>query len=384
MRTGAVALVFGTRPELVKLAPLIWELGDAAVTVQTGQHASELLDDVRRDLGLAPPTVACPGDGSLPHRQIGSAITAIGDALTGLEPDVVVVQGDTNSTLAGALAGTGLDLPIVHVEAGLRAFDRALPEERIRVVVDHLADLLCAPTETARAHLRAEGCPEEAIVVTGNTVVDAVRRTRPDAPTTAAVLARHGVATDAFVLATFHRQENVDDETRLAAIVEQLAAITLPVVLPVHPRTRDRAARAGIDLARGSIRVVAPLGFSDFLALEASCAFLVSDSGGVQEEASILGRPVIVARRSTERSEVLGSFATLVDPASGIGPAAASLAGDVAGAHERLAGLESPYGDGHAAERIAAAITSRFPGDGSPTRRYDAGRGRRDASIPRG
>jgi UDP-N-acetylglucosamine 2-epimerase (non-hydrolysing) len=308
----------------------------------------------------------------------------VGEALTDLTPEVVVVQGDTNSTLAGALAANGLDLPIVHVEAGLRAHDRGLPEERNRIVVDHLAELLCAPTETARAHLRAEGCSDDAIVVTGNTVVDAVARARPDPDATAAALARNGVAADGFVLATFHRQENVDDDERLAAIAGQLAAIPLPVVLPLHPRTQDRAARAGIDLGRGSVRVAPPLGFREFLALESSCAFIVSDSGGVQEEASVVGRPVIVARRSTERPEVLGTFATLVDPDSGIGRAADELAADPTGAHRRLAGIASPYGDGRAAERIVTAMRARFAGDGSPTRRYDADRGRRDASIPGG
>jgi len=384
MRSGAVALVFGTRPELVKLAPLVHELGDAGVTVRTGQHTGALLDEVARDLGIGPPTVACTVASRPAHRQIGEAVAVVGDALVQLAPDVVVVQGDTNSTLAGALAASGLDLPVVHVEAGLRAFDRGLPEERNRVVVDHLADLLCAPTETARGHLVDEGCDPDTVIVTGNTVVDAVRAHGPDAATTAAVVAHHGVVADAFVLATFHRQENVDDPGRLTAIVDQLAAIPLPVILTVHPRTRDRAATAGIDLARGRVRVVGPLGFREFVALESACAFLVSDSGGVQEEASLVGRPVLVARRSTERPEVLGTFATLVDPVGGIGPAAAALAADVAGAHGRLAGVASPFGDGHAAPRIATEIAARFPGDGTTARRYDAARGRRDASVPGG
>jgi UDP-N-acetylglucosamine 2-epimerase (non-hydrolysing) len=384
MRTGGVVLIVGTRPELVKLAPLALALGDACRTVHTGQHSAALLDEIAADLGLGAPTISCEASSTLPHRQIGTMVAAVGDALEHLAPEVAVVQGDTNSTLAGALAASSLDLPVVHVEAGLRAFDRALPEERNRIVVDHLASLLCAPTGTARDHLLAEGCDPDTVVVTGNTVVDAVRATRPDADTTAAVLARHGVGADAFVLATFHRQENVDDADRLRAILDQLGAITLPVVLTVHPRTRDRAARAGIDLDRGAVRTVDPLGFREFLALESACAFLVSDSGGVQEEASILGRPVIVARRSTERPEVLGTFATLVDPATGIGPAAAALAADVAGAHRRLVGLASPFGDGHAAQHIATEIAARFPGDGSHTRRYDADRGRRDAPVPGG
>jgi UDP-N-acetylglucosamine 2-epimerase (non-hydrolysing) len=376
--------VYGTRPELVKLAPLVHALGEGCVTVHTGQHPAALLDDIARDLGLGAPTVALTGPARPAHRQIGAAVAAVGDALADLAPTVVVVQGDTNSTLAGALAASGLDLPLVHVEAGLRAFDRALPEERNRIVVDHLADLLCAPTTTAGTQLLAEGCDPATVVVTGNTVVDAVLAARPDAAATAAVLDRFAVTADAFVLATFHRQENVDDPEQLAAILDQLAAIPLPVVLTVHPRTADRAAHAGVELAGGAVRTVDPLGFHDFLALESACAFLVTDSGGVQEEASIVGRPVLVVRRSTERPEVLGTFATLVERTSGIGPAAAALAGDIGAAHRRLAGLPSPYGAGDAAARIVAELTARFPGDGTTTRRYDAARGRRDAPVPGG
>ena len=384
MRSGAVALVYGTRPELVKLAPLVHELGDACVTVRTGQHADGLLDPVARDLELGAPTVVCAVAARPAHRQIGETVAAVGEALVHLAPDLVVVQGDTNSTLAGALAASGLDLAVVHVEAGLRAFDRRLPEERNRVVVDHLADLLCAPTTTARDQLLREGCGDADVIVTGNTVVDALRAHGPDAAAIASVVTAHGLVPDGYVLATFHRQENVDDPARLAAIVDQLATISLPVILTAHPRTRDRAARAGLDLGRGSVHVIEPLGFRDFVALESACAFLVTDSGGVQEEASVVGRPVVVARRSTERPEVLGTFATLVDPVDGIGPAASALAADVAGAHARLAGIRSPYGDGRAARRIAAEIAARWPGDGGATRRYDAARGRRDDPVPGG
>jgi UDP-N-acetylglucosamine 2-epimerase (non-hydrolysing) len=384
MRSGAVALVFGTRPELVKLAPIVHALGDECVTVHTGQHSWDRLEPIAHDLGLGAPTVSVSVPGAPVPHQLGAAIIAVGDALTELSPEVVVVQGDTNSTVAGALAGSGLGLPLAHVEAGLRAFDRTLPEERNRIVVDHLADLLYAPTETSRDHLLAEGCDPTSVTVTGNTVVDAVAASRPDPAATRAVLDRFDVAADGFVLATFHRQENVDAPDRLAAIVTQLATIPLPVVLAVHPRTRDRAARAGVELARGPVRAVDPLGFRDFVALVSACAFLVSVSGGVQEEASIVGRPVLVARRSTERPEVIGTFATLVDPTTGIAPAAAELASDVGAAHDRLAGRPSPFGDGHAASRIVADLRAFVAGDGAPTRRYDAARGRRDASVPSG
>lgn len=382
MRNGAVAIVFGTRPELVKLAPLLWELGPAAVTVHVGQHSAESLAPIRTDLGLRAPTVTLAVPAAPRGRQIGEAVVGVTGALAGLRPDVVVVQGDTNSTLAAAIAATSVDLPLVHVEAGLRAFDRALPEERNRIVVDHLADLLAAPTETARAHLLAEGIPDARIVVTGNTVVDAAHRCAPDETDRRAVLRRLGVEPDDFVLATFHRPENVDDPERLAGIVAELAAIPVPVILPVHPRTRDRAAHAGVALDRGSLRTVDPLGYREFLALEAECALLVTDSGGVQEEASIVGRPALVVRRSTERPEVVGTFTTMLPAGAHLTAAATSLLADRAELHDRLVQLPTPYGDGGAAARIVAAIGDLRPGPPHGDRRYDAPRGRHDGSVP--
>ena len=356
MRTGGVALVFGTRPELVKLAPLVWQLGDAVHTIHTGQHPIEDLRALCVDLEVSEPNHACSVAPTPAGRQIGEAISAVTDALIEHRPDVVVVQGDTNSTLAGALAASSLDLPVVHVEAGLRAFDRRLPEERNRILVDHLCDLACAPTETARAHLTREGIEGSRIVMSGNTVVDAAARCLADPSARAAMLDARGLDANAFVLATFHRPENVDDGPRLDAIIRELAALELPVVFPVHPRTRDRAAHAGIDLDRGNIRVIPPLGYRKFLALAAECALIVTDSGGVQEEASIVGRPAIVVRRSTERPEVLGTVTTLVEAGPAIGTEAGALLSDRSAVHRRLAGLTTPYGDGHAATRIVAAI----------------------------
>lgn len=356
MRAGAVAMVFGTRPEVVKLAPLLWHLGPAAHTIHTGQHPMTSLLDLLTDLDLTKPDTACTISLTPRGRQVGEAVIALTQALSALQPDVVVVQGDTNSTLAGALAATGLDLPLVHVEAGLRAFDRRLPEERNRVVVDHLADLLCAPTETAREHLRREGLADDRIVVTGNTVVDAAHRCLPAADERVALRARYGVDANAYVLATFHRTENVDHHDPLATIIDELSRLPLPVLIPVHPRTADRAERAGIELTRGSVRALAPLGYREFLALAADAALLITDSGGVQEEASVVGRPVVVVRRSTERPELLGTVTTLVPPGPAIGDAARAILAELPAVHQRLANLPSPFGDGHAALRTIAAI----------------------------
>jgi UDP-N-acetylglucosamine 2-epimerase (non-hydrolysing) len=348
-------MVFGTRPEVIKLAPLAWEMGPVAYFVHTGQHPLPTLRPVLADLGLGPPAVRFEVVATPRGRQLADAIRGVADALAETRPDAVVVQGDTTSTLAGALAGVAAGIPVAHVEAGLRAFDRKLPEELNRIAVDHLADLLLAPTATAAGHLAAEGIPPTRVVVTGNTVVDAARRLLPTRDECAAIATASGVEPGHFVLSTFHRVENVDDPDALRRIVTTLAGLPLPVVLPVHPRTADRAARAGIELATGALRPVAPLGVRDFLALEATCALMVSDSGGVQEEASIVGRPVVVVRHSTERPETLGTSSVLA-PIDRVPTVVAGLLEAVPGVHADLAAHPNPFGDGAAAGRIVRAL----------------------------
>jgi UDP-N-acetylglucosamine 2-epimerase (non-hydrolysing) len=355
MRERSIAVVFGTRPEVVKLAPVLWALGDRARTIHTGQHYDPALaDTLRAELGLDPPSLQLEVGGSTRGEQLGAATTLLDRAFGAEPPDVVIVQGDTNSTVAGALAANARGIPLVHVEAGLRSDDRAMPEEHNRIVADHLADLCCAPTETSRARLAAEGITGARVEVTGNTVVDVAGRMMPDDAARAGLLEGFGLDRDAFVLSTFHRPENVDG-ARLYSILEELSALPLPVVLPVHPRTAARLASSG-SARTGSVRVVAPLGYRDFLGLARECAFLVSYSGGVQEEASIVKRPVLVVRASTERPEVVGTFAELVAAGPSIGERGRAWAGDLARLHARLAALPTPYGDGHAGERIVAAI----------------------------
>jgi len=358
MREHSIAVVFGTRPEVVKLAPVVWALGPAARTIHTGQHyAPALADTLMAELGLDPPTLRLTVGGSSRGTQLGEAIARLDQAFAAEPPDVVVVQGDTTSALAAALAANARAIPLVHVEAGLRSYDRAMPEEHNRIVADHLADLCCAPTDTSRAHLAAEGISGARVVVTGNTVVDAAARMLPDETERAAILERFGLTHDAFVLSTFHRPENVDDDARLQVILRELDALPLPVLLPLHPRTKARLDASGSD-ALGRVQAVEPLGYRDFLALARECAFLVSDSGGVQEEASIVKRPVLVVRASTERPEVLGTFAELVPPGRSIGELGRAWAEDLTAIHARLATLPTPYGDGHAGVRTVDAIAT--------------------------
>jgi UDP-N-acetylglucosamine 2-epimerase (non-hydrolysing) len=357
MRDHSVAVVFGTRPEVVKLAPVLWALGEQARTIHTGQHYDPALSDaLLAELGLEPPALRLAIGGASRGVQIGEATSLLDRAFAATRPDVVVVQGDTNSTVAGAIAANARGIPLVHVEAGLRSYDRAMAEEHNRVLTDHLADLCCAPTETSRDQLAAEGIVGERVVVTGNTVVDAAAHMMPDASERAALLDRFGLDRDAYVLSTFHRPENVDDETRLQVILAELGALPLPVVLPMHPRTAARVEASGSS-AHATVQVVAPLGYREFLGLARECAFLVSDSGGVQEEASLVKRPVLVVRASTERPEVIGTFAELVAPGESISTWGRAWAGDLEAVHARLAGEPTPYGDGHAGERVVAAIS---------------------------
>lgn len=357
MSAGPIAVVFGTRPEIVKLAPVIRLLGDRVTLIHTGQHYDDEMAGVfLRAFDLPDPSRVLRVGGETRGQQIGRATSELDILFRDLRPEIVVVQGDTNSTLAAALAANARSIPIAHVEAGLRSHDRAMPEEHNRVVTDHLADLCLAPTRVSRRNLEREGIAPERVVVTGNTVVDAVNQLLPTPEDRTALLDRFGLRREAFVLSTFHRPENVDDPERLETIVNELASLDMPVLLPVHPRTAAMADRFGFDLGTGDIRPTEPLGYVEFLGLLAECALAIADSGGLQEEVSVVKRPMVVVRNSTERPEVLGTFCQLLRADGGFSDVGRKwLAGDPSTLQD-LAGLPSPYGSGHAGELSAAAI----------------------------
>jgi UDP-N-acetylglucosamine 2-epimerase (non-hydrolysing) len=352
----SVAVVLGTRPEIVKLAPVIRLLGEAAFVVHTGQHYDETMTDVFfRGFGLPAPDVQLRVGGLSRSAQIARALDGLDELFGRQQPDAVIVQGDTNATVAGALAANGRSIPLVHVEAGLRSFDRAMPEEHNRVVTDHLSDLLCAATPGNVGNLLAEDIPASRIVLTGNTVVEAVRSQLPRPRQREAVLEQFGVRAGRFVLATIHRPENTDDPAVLGAVLRELARCPVPVILPIHPRTRAAADAAGLSGHLSALRVTHPLDASTFLALAAECAVLVSDSGGVQEECTVLKRPLIVVRRSTERPESMTHFARMAAPGASLGAALQDLLEDVEVRHAELAEVPSPFGDERAAELIVKA-----------------------------
>jgi len=347
------AIVLGTRPEIVKMAPVIREMERRKhdfFILHTGQHYSYNLDRVFfEQLGL-PPAGHNLEVGSGSHaEQTGRILSGVEKVLLQEKPDTVLVEGDTNSVLAGALAAAKLGITVGHVEAGLRSYDRTMPEEINRILADHCSDFLFPPTEKSRAILLGEGIPEEKIFVTGNTIVDAVYQNvrllenRPDALDSLNLKARE------YYLVTLHRQENVDSRERFGSILEGLervaAADGLPVVFPMHPRSRKMMAEFGLEPRR--LRLIEPADFLTFLRLESRARLVFTDSGGVQEETCILDVPCVTLRDNTERPETVDTGANIL--------AGTSPDRIVACCREMLGrdtGWVNPFGDGHAGSKI--------------------------------
>jgi UDP-N-acetylglucosamine 2-epimerase (non-hydrolysing) len=301
--------VVGARPNFMKVAPIHRAMRDAGgfepLLVHTGQHYDREMSEVFFDeLGLPQPDVSL-GVGSGSHaEQTAGVMLALEPVLRGRRPDVVVVVGDVNSTLAAALTAAKLSIPVAHVEAGLRSFDRSMPEELNRVVADVLSDVHFAPSRDAVENLRNEGIPAERIHLVGNVMIDSLLACRERARSST-VLDRLGVDPGAYFLATVHRPSNVDapqDLRRVADILTRVGAL-LPVILAAHPRTANVLAAAGLgpELERGGVRIIGPLGYLDFLQLMAESAAVLTDSGGIQEETTVLGVPCITLRDRTER-----------------------------------------------------------------------------------
>ena len=355
-----IAIVVGTRPEIIKLAPVVRACLDRGVPyllLHTGQHYSFELDGVFfAELGLpAPHRNLEVGSGSQSY-QLAAVIEGLAPVLVEERPDVVLVEGDTNSVLAAALAANKSGIAVGHVEAGLRSYDRRMPEELNRVLTDHLADWLFAPTPGARDILRGEGLPASRIHVTGNTVVDELllQRLRADRP---GLAERFGVTPGRYALATVHRAENVDDDGRLRSILAGLdaagRALGIPVLAAFHPRTTARMAALGLA-ASGTLRGLPPLGYLDFLGLHAAAALMLTDSGGLQEEACCLRVPCVTLRDNTERPESVAVGANVL---AGADTEAIVACARAMAAKPRT--WENPFGDGMSGLRIVDLLTGR-------------------------
>lgn len=346
-----VAVVLGTRPEIIKLAPVISALGRRARVIHTGQHYdAELSGQFFASLGLTDPDEILTGVGGTGRgQQIATALRALTESFERERPAVVIVQGDTNAVSAGAQAANYLGIPVVHVEAGLRSNDRSMPEELNRIVTGVLADVHCAATGHNAENLMREGIAAERIVVTGNTIVEA---TRASLRTADGYAAPSGLVPDGpYVVATIHRPENTDTPAALCRVLDGLRGIEATVLFLMHPRTRAAIERFGLEERLDGIQVFPSPGHAEFLALARDAALLVSDSGGIQEECTVLDVPLLVIRRSTERPEAISSgHARLVTPDQEV----AAVANAVLAEPFVPSDGPSPYGDGRASERIAA------------------------------
>ncbi|MDO8119915.1 UDP-N-acetylglucosamine 2-epimerase (non-hydrolyzing) [Isoptericola sp. b490] len=351
-----VLSVVGARPQFVKLGPIATALAAFPdvehVIVHTGQHYDAAMSDVFfRDLGIPAPDINL-GVGSASHGvQTGAMLSALDAVLDEHQPDWTLVYGDTNSTIAAALAAAKLHLPVAHLEAGLRSFNRAMPEEHNRVLTDHAADLLLAPTATAMTHLATEGLADRAVLV-GDVMADVCFQVRdrvagaqPDLPP--------DVNPDApYVIATIHRAENTDDSLRLERIVTALREVPVPVVLLAHPRLVARATAFGLELTGGSLHAVGPMGYPHMVRAVMGAAGVVTDSGGLQKEAYLLQTPCTTTRTETEWVETLEHGWNVLDPDL---DHISRLA-----ARPRPSDEQSrPFGDGHAAEQVADILRAR-------------------------
>jgi UDP-N-acetylglucosamine 2-epimerase (non-hydrolysing) len=348
-----VSVILGTRPEIIKLAPIIKELEQRAMEffiLHTGQHYSYNMDRIFfQQLQLPDPKYNLEVGSGTHAQQTAKMLTGIEQVLLKEKPDIVIVQGDTNTTLAGALAAAKLQIPVAHVEAGLRSFDMSMPEEINRVLVDHISTLLFAPTEISRRNLEREAVTE-GVYVTGNTIVDAIYRYLP---LTDKVTLPFNPPNE-YALLTLHRQENVDNPQRLANAIMGVTNVAeklgITIIFPAHPRTRNRISQYGITVPP-SIKMIEPLGYFEFLKLLKNAKIVYTDSGGVQEEACILKVPCITLRYNTERPETLHVGANTV---VGFSPERILL--ETQRMIKKSRSWRNPLGDGRASERIIKII----------------------------
>ena len=357
-----LAIVLGTRPEIIKMAPIIRECEKRKIDyfiLHTGQHYSKELDEsIFSDLELPSPKYNL-GVGSQPYRkQVGWMTKEITSILEKEKPSFVIVQGDTISVLAGALAAKKLNIQVAHHESGLRSHDTMMLEEVNRVIVDHLSDFLFTPTPDALKNLHQEGKEPSKIFFTGNTIVDAVHQNLELAKNKSKILDKLGLKEKEYILVTAHRAENVDKPERLVGIIKGLELVHtesgLPIVFPIHPRTLARMKENNLAMPAGIV-AIEPAGFLDFLQLEGNAKLVLTDSGGVQEECFILKVRCVTLRDNTERPETIEYGVNVLagaDPEKILSASKEMLAKPI-----KWNNWENPFGDGHAAERIIDILT---------------------------
>lgn len=373
MKKLKIAFIYGTRPEIIKFSSLIRLCIDKGIdffTVHTGQHYSHSMFKLfLNELELPKPDYNLNIKSKAPYKQgdhTGRMMIKLEDILLKEMPTVVFVQGDTNTALTGALTTskisttksfTGFSIKLAHVEAGLRSYDRGMPEEINRVIADHLSDYLFVPTQKSKDIAISEGIERRKVFVTGNTIADAVKHGLKRTKEKRSILEKYGLEEDSYMLLTLHRQENVDEPKRLVKILAGIEKVCkkykMPIVFPIHPRTVKMFDIFKIKPHK-FIKIVEPCSFLEFLQLEKGAHLILSDSGGVQEEACILGVPCVTLRDSTERPETVDVGANII---AGINPR------EIASSAERMMNIKrkwkNPFGNGKAAEKILEVIRKK-------------------------
>lgn len=351
-----LALVFGTRPEIIKLAPVIRAAKVAGIQttlIHTNQHYSRELDAVFfEELELPAPNYNLEVGSGTQAQQTAKCMERLEPILLEIAPSYVVVQGDTNAVLAGALTASKLNIPVAHIEAGLRSYDRAMPEEINRIITDHISTQLFPPTQPCADTLVREGISTLTIHTVGNTIVDAVLQGKELAKSV--IPSDFGVEAGRYLLCTLHRPSNVDTKESLAACLTVVRAVQqetgLPVLFPAHPRTKGNLARFSLTLPEDVV-IMDPVGYRAMIWLQQNARMILTDSGGIQEEACILGTPCVTLRDTTERPETVSVGASILAHHD------TELA--LKGLQITRDSWENPFGDGTAGEQIVAILSAR-------------------------
>ena len=355
-----VLTIVGARPQFIKAAAVSRAFGaDGGVDediLHTGQHYDDAMSEqFFRELDIPSPAINLEIGSASHGAQTGRMLEGIEREILARKPDWVLVYGDTNSTVAGSLAAVKMHVPVAHVEAGLRSFNRKMPEEVNRVVTDHVSDVLFAPTDASVANLKAEGISGDKVQKVGDVMYDVALHAAERANRQSSVLAELDIEPKRFVLATIHRAENTDDRETLSHIIDGLAEVArrLPVVFPAHPRTRAALETAGLwDQANKSLMIVPPVGYFDMVLLERSALVVATDSGGVQKEAYFHGTPCVTLRTETEWVELVELGWNRVQPPT----SASDISSAIEAASESLGRLGTPYGDGQSAVHIVRSL----------------------------
>jgi len=360
-----ICFILGTRPEIIKCAPVIRECQNqniSFVLIHSGQHYSYEMDQIFfEELNLPKPNYGLEVGSGTHGAQTAKILEKTEEVLIKEKPDVVLVQGDTNTVIAGALAAAKLHIPVGHIEAGLRSYFREMPEEINRIVADNLSDFLFAPTEKSKEILMNEGFEKERIHVVGNTVVDATLQHIEIAKNKSTILNKLNIKPKEYFLITSHRPENVDNSEKLQSILESLNTVSnkynFAVIWPIHPRTKKMIKELGLEKMLNNInnlKLIEPIGYFDFLNLQFNAKVILTDSGGVQEESCILGTPCVTLRDNTERPESIDVGANIL---AGVGTV------NIINAIEKMIHINTewtnPFGDGTSAKKILKILEKK-------------------------